>query len=161
MVQLSPRKGIVTSFVLCQGQADSGESCSVLQSGPTRSLVAKFPQHLVITCSMQISCCRRRMLQTRPQTGVCEPDVVAPKAPQNNPSYMFVRSADLPSDSLHQDLAWRAVIYMEDLKKPQNCQNWGVGACQGHYGILNLHTLMLLLIARTTFSDFSDQCHYC
>ena len=96
----------------------------------------------------------------RPQTGVCEPDVVAPKAPQNNPSYMYVRSADLPSDSLHQDLAWRAVIYVEDLKKPQNGQNWGVGACQGQYGILNLHTLMLLLIACTIFSDFSDQCHY-
>ena len=100
MVQLSPRKGIVTLFVLRQGQADSGESCSVLQSGPTRSLVAKFPQHLVITCSMQISCCRGRMLQTRPQTGVCELDVVARKAPQNNRSYVFVRSADLPSDSL-------------------------------------------------------------
>ena len=44
------------------------------------SLVAKFPQRSVVACSMQISCCRERTLQTRPQTGVCEPsmpDVVA------------------------------------------------------------------------------------
>ena len=25
--------------------------------------------------------------------------------------------------------------YMEELKKPQNCQNWGVGACPGQYGM--------------------------
>ena len=23
---------------------------------------------------------------------------------------------------------------MEDLQKPQNCQNWGVSACPGQYG---------------------------
>ena len=45
----------------------------MLQSGPTRSLVAKFLQHSVVTCSTQISCCRGKMLQTRPQTDVCEP----------------------------------------------------------------------------------------
>ena len=60
MVQLSPRKGpsrmqrklpggtestcIVASSVLRRGQPDSGESCIVLQRGPTCSLVAKFPK---------------------------------------------------------------------------------------------------------------------
>ena len=42
--------------------------------------------------------------------GVCKPlmpDVVAPKAHQNNRSY--VSSADLPSDSLRKILACRAV----------------------------------------------------
>ena len=24
--------------------------------------------------------------------------------------------------------------YTENLEKPQNCQNWGVGACSGQYG---------------------------
>ena len=69
-------------FVLCRGQPDSGESCIMLQSWPTRSLIAKFPQHSVVACSTQISCCRERTLQTRPWTSVCEPlmpDVVASK----------------------------------------------------------------------------------
>ena len=44
---------------------DSVESCIVLQSGATCSLVAKFPQHSVVPCSTRISCCRRRTLQTR------------------------------------------------------------------------------------------------
>ena len=50
------------------------------------------------------------MLQTRPWTGVCElliPDVVAPKAHQNNRSY--VSSADQPSDMLCKIFAWWAV----------------------------------------------------
>ena len=55
------------------------------------------------------------MLRTRPQTGVCEPDVVAPKAHQNSCGY--VSSVDLPSDSLHKNLAWWVIT--------RNCQNWG------------------------------------
>ena len=35
---------IIASPVLHQGQLDGGESCIVLESGPTRSLVAKFTQ---------------------------------------------------------------------------------------------------------------------
>ena len=41
--------------------------------------------------------------------GVCEPDVAAPKVHQNNCSYES--SADLPSDSLHKDLAWWVVTW--------------------------------------------------
>ena len=50
------------------------------------------------------------MLWTRPRAGVHEPlmpDVVAPKAHQNNRSY--VSSAVLPPDSLRKNLAWWAV----------------------------------------------------
>ena len=86
----------------------------MLQRGPTRSLVAKFLQHSVVACSIQILCCRVRMLRTRPRTGVCKPlmpDVVAPKAHQNNRSYMYVSSADLPLDSLHKNLAWWVVTW--------------------------------------------------
>ena len=75
---------IISSSDIHRGQPDSGESCIVLQSGWTRSLVAKFPQRSVIACSTQISCCRERMLQTRPQTCVCEPlmpDVVSLSGP--------------------------------------------------------------------------------
>ena len=61
---------IIGSSVIRRGQPDSGESCIVLQSGPTRSLVAKFPQRSVAACSMRISCCRGRTLRTRPRTGV-------------------------------------------------------------------------------------------
>ena len=46
---------IVGSSVLRQGQPDSGEGCIVLQSRLTRSFIAKFPQHSVVACSMQIS----------------------------------------------------------------------------------------------------------
>ena len=73
---------IVCSSVLCRGHPDSGEKCIVLQSGPTRSLVAKFPQCSAVTGSTQISRCRGRMLRMRPWMGVCKalmPDVMAPK----------------------------------------------------------------------------------
>ena len=56
---------------------------------------------------------------------VCEPlmpDVVSPKVHQN-----YCSSADLPSDSLRENLAMVAG-YTENPEKPQNCQNWGVGA---------------------------------
>ena len=94
-------------FMLRRGQPNSGESCIVLQSWPTRSLVAKFPHHSVIACSTQISCCRERTLQTRPRTGVCEPlkpDVVASKV-----QCSYVSSADLPTNSIRKNLAWWAV----------------------------------------------------
>ena len=75
-----------------------------------------------------------------PRTGVCKPlmpNVVASKPHKNNHSY--VSSADLPSDSLCKNLA----CWAEDLEKPQNCQNWGVGtwlgmgACLVQYCISN------------------------
>ena len=88
----------VGSFVLRRGQPDSGEGCIMLQSGPTRSLVAKFPQHSVVACSARISCCKGEMLQTKPWTGVCKPDVVAPKAHQS-----YVSPVSLPSDSLRKN----------------------------------------------------------
>ena len=49
--------------------------------------------------------------------------------PKRNCSY--VSSADLPSDSICKNLAWWVVTRTENLEKPQNCQNWGVGACSG------------------------------
>ena len=126
-----------------EAKPDSGESCIVLQSGPTRSLIAKFPQHSVIACSTQISCCKRGMLRTRPRTGVCPPDVVALKGHQS-----YVSSADLPSDSLRKNLAWWAVT-RRTLKNHKTVKSvcvcvcvcgggvgacMSMGACSGQYG---------------------------
>ena len=97
-------------FVLHRGQPDSGESCIVLQNWPTRSLVAKFPQRPVITCSMQISCYRERTLWTRLKTGVCEPlmpDVVA-----SNVQSQLCELSGPSSDSIRKNLAWWAVTQM-------------------------------------------------
>ena len=55
------------------------------------------------------------------------PDVVVPKVHQNNRSY--VSSADLPR--IHYARIYRVGGYTENLEKPQNHQNWGVGACTG------------------------------
>ena len=81
---------IVSSSVLLRGQPNSGEGCIMLQSGPTRSLIAKFLQHSVVACSTWILCRKGGTLKTRPQAGVCEPDVMVPKAHQS-----YVSSADL------------------------------------------------------------------
>ena len=102
--------------MLRHGQLDSEESCIVVQSGPTHSLSAKFPHRLVVTCSKQTSCCRRT-LRAWPWKGVCEPlmpDVVAPKAHQNNCSYL--NSVNLPPDLLCKNLAWWAVTWRTSKK---------------------------------------------
>ena len=45
---------IVGSSILRRGQPNSGEDCIMLQSGLTRSLVAKFPQRSVRLCYANI-----------------------------------------------------------------------------------------------------------
>ena len=103
----------------------------MLQNGPTRSLVAKFLQRSVVACSTRISCCKGGTLGTRPRTGVCEPDIMASKAHQNNHGY--VSSADLPSDSLRKNLAWWAVTWrtQRNHKTVKIGGRGGVGACTG------------------------------
>ena len=108
----------------------SRESCIVLQSRPTRSLVAKFSQHSVYACSIQMLCCRGRTLQMRPRTGVCKPlmpDVIASKEHQNHHSY--VSSVDLPSDSLSKILTWWVVT-----RKMSKLSKLGGGRLLGKYG---------------------------
>ena len=63
--------------------------------------------------------------------GMCEPDVVAPKAHQNNCSYGS--SADLPSDSLCKNLAWWVVTWRTS--KNKKLSKLGVGHLCG-YGCL-------------------------
>ena len=131
-------------------RSNSGESCNVQQSVPTHSLVAKFLKCSVVTCSTQTSCCRGRRLRTRPQTGLCQPDVMAPKAHQNYRSY--VSSADLPSDSLHKDLAWWMVT-KRTLKKYKTTKigGWAL-ACPGQYGI----SVCLQHLDNTTLQGIPD-----
>ena len=129
---------IVGSSVLRQGHPDSGEGCIRLQSGPTRSLVAKFLQRSVVACSARISCCRGETLRTRPRTGVCEPDVVAPKAHQN-----YVSSADLPSDSLRKNLAWWAVT-RRTLKNRKIVKSGGGGGLARVWALARVYAQNLL-----------------
>ena len=113
----------------------------MLQSGPTCSLVAKFPQRSVVTCSTQISCCRGKMLQMRPQTDVCEP--LMPRCVVQSASELLQLSG--PTFGFTTREISMVGGYTENPKKPQNGQNWGVGAytgmgaCSGQYSIyLNL-----------------------
>ena len=98
----------------CQGQPDSGESCSMLESRPTCSLVIKLP---FVTCIMWNSCCKLRKLWTRLQSGVCKtlmPDVVAPEAHENYHSYVReLRGSAL--DSLCKNLAWWVVTHRNSI----------------------------------------------
>ena len=54
------------------------------------------------------------------------PNVMAPKVHQNDRSY--VSSVDLPYGFTTQEFSMVGG-YTENLEKPQNCQNWGVGTC--------------------------------
>ena len=117
MVQISPCKGPLRMRSKLPGYTASSLRASsrpawekAVSCYKVDPLVAKFPQRSVIACSMQISCCRERMLQTRPWRGVCEtlmPDVVAPKA--QSQLHVHVSSADLPLDSIHKNLGWWVV----------------------------------------------------
>ena len=85
------------------------------QTRPTLSPVAKPSA----ACSTQILYCKRGTLRTRSRTGVCEtllPDVMAPEV-HHRIVATYVSSADL--------------YYIRG--GPQNCQNWAMGACPGHY----------------------------
>ena len=108
-----PRKALAMCVCVCGGGglfALGGVSSSTKAGLQVSS--AKFPQRSVITCSMQISCCRGRTLQTRPQTGGCEPlmpDVVVPKAHQNNCSYVSLADLLFGFTMEEFSLAWWAV----------------------------------------------------
>ena len=122
----------VASSVLRRSQPDDIESCIVLESRLTRSLVAKLASEAFVTCSMRISCCRRRTLRTWLWTGVCE--TLWRLKHIKTIAAMYVSSADLGTfDSLRKNLAWWAVTRRTS-RKPQNCQNKGMGACPGQHG---------------------------
>ena len=117
---------IIGSSMLHWGQSDSGEGYIMLQSGLTYSLVAKFPQHSVVACSTQISCCRRRTLRTR--QWVCV--------------NLWCLMLWHPKCIRTIAAVWAQGIYLQihyanmvgsytNPKKPQKCQNWGMGACMG------------------------------
>ena len=151
---------IIASSVLRRGQPDSGESCVMLQSRPTCSLIAKFPQRSVVACTTQISCCRERMLGTRPRTGVCEPlmpDVVVSKVHQNNCSY--VNSADLPSDSLHKNLAWWADTQRTSKNhKTVKIGGWALAQDNTVPQTLNVHiSLYPHLVCNSSFTHSTPQ----
>ena len=123
---------IVTSSVLRRDQPNSGESCIMLQSWPTRNLVAKFLQRLVITCSMQISCCRERTLRMRPRMGVCKLWCLISWRPKR----IRTITAQWTYLQIHYARIQHGRGYMENLKKLQNCQNLGDGRLLGYGRLL-------------------------
>ena len=55
------------------------------------------------------------------------------------------------------------LLYMEDLEKPQNCQNWGMGGCAGIWALarnnMALHGLeggIFYSIGKPVYFIFSD-----
>ena len=82
-------------------------------------LVASLPQHSVVICSTQSLCCRGSTLRMRPQTGVCEPEQ-SQQCELSGPTFRFTMQGFSMVGG-----------YLKDFEKPQNCQNWGVGACMG------------------------------
>jgi len=108
---------IVGSSDIRRGQSNSGESCILLQSGPTCSLVAKFLQHSVVgefRAAGEERC-------KRGHGRVCA----------NLWCQMLCRSPDLHTFGFTTREFSMVGGYTENLEKPQSCQNWGVGACTG------------------------------
>ena len=101
-------------------RASSRPARIVLESGPTRSLVAKFPHATLAAWSMRISYCKRGTLRRRLRTGVCEtllPDIVAPEAHQNMIA-AIVRELSGPTfRSLYARILHGGQLYTEDLKQ--------------------------------------------
>ena len=80
---------IVASLVFCQGQPNGRETCIVLESSPTRSLVIKLLQCPYANFILQS---RNAADKLRSQTGVCKtllPNVVVPEAHQDDHSYIY------------------------------------------------------------------------
>ena len=96
----------------CRGQSDSGESCIVL----------------IASC---LSCCCSTWTSGEEHWEWGDGQVCAnlwcPMSwhPKRTRTIAASRSADLPSEFTMMD------GYMENLEKPQNCQDWGVGTCAG------------------------------
>ena len=111
-------------------QSGSRESCILLETNQPEVLLLGLCS--ICRCSTRISYCKQRTLRTRLRP-VCANllNVVAPETHLNDHSY-----------SLRELKLWVttqefSVVggYKEDLEKPQNCQNRGVGTCPGQYGI--------------------------
>ena len=153
MVQLSPCKDspwmrsqlpvctkstcIIALSVLRRGQPDSRESYIMLQSGPTRSLVANFPHRSVVACKFCAAgknavneamdrCVRRCRGAQRAseRSQLCE---------LSGPTFGFT----MQNFSMVGGQT-------ENFEKPQNCQNLGVGVCTGMGTIWYEHALLCI-----------------
>ena len=120
---------IIGSSVVRWGQSDSGESCIVLQSGPTCSLVAKFPQHSIVACSTQ-----NFMLQGKNTANEATDGCVW----TFDAWCRVAQRTYVPSDSLRENLAWwvvtRRTLKNHKTVKIRGGRLQGMGACSGQYG---------------------------
>ena len=107
--------------VFCHSQPNSGESCIVLESGPTCSLD--------VTCSTWFYIAIEKRCERVESTdeSVCEillPDVVVLEVHQNDEWSQLCTSAQLIYFQSTTQEFNTVGGYIEDLKKPQRCQIW-------------------------------------
>ena len=113
-------------------------------------LVASFPQHSVITCSMWILCCRRRTLRMRPQKCVWTFDAWCPGIHSTSEQSQLDELSGSTFGFTLQEFHMVA-SYTEDLKITQNYENWrrdtcaGMGTCPRQYGSRHSHKWSSLL----------------
>ena len=109
--------------------ANSGESCIALESRLTHSLVAKLSQRSLLAFVLQSR--NASYLQTRLLwMGVCKTLASGCRGTWRSIAAMYMTSA-------RKKIKFSMVAgYTEDLKKPQNGQNWKVGACWDNTVIL-------------------------
>ena len=118
---------IVASPVLRQGQPNGGEGCIVLESGPTRTLVAKLPQCLLLeVCEFRAASeehCKRGYGWVGAK--LCYRMLRRPKRIRMITA-MYVSSADLLS------VHYAKIMNGARLHRgPQNCPNWEWALAQG------------------------------
>ena len=129
-------------FVEASPTVEKAVSC--YKSGPTHSLVAKFLQHSVVTCSTWISCCRGRTLQTgcvRTFDAWCR---VAQSASE------LLQLCEL---SRRKNLAWWAVT-RRTLKNHKTVKSGGWALAR----VWALARDNTVYIVNLTFSDFHATC---
>ena len=109
---------------------DGGKSCIVLQSGPTHSLVAKLLQcsSLAVYTTFVQQAKNARNEATDACVRTFDAGCCAPEAHQNDQSYVRELSGPIYFRFITKEFSMEGG-YTEDLINPQNCQNWGVGAC--------------------------------
>ena len=112
--------------------------------------VALFPSHCNICCLQYVNFVLH--VRNAMNIGVCEMDVGALEAHQNDCSYVCQLSGLMFRIPTHKFSMVSG--YADDLKNTQNCQNcMGMGACRGQYGSLmyKLSTWIALYVLRVLY----------
>ena len=121
---------IAGSSVLHWGQPDSGESCIVLQSGPTRSLIAEFP-HVKLSLEYTNFVLQWKNAANEATNGCMRTFDAWCRGAQSASEQSQLRELSGPTFIFTTQEFSIVGGYTENLEKRQNCQNWGEGTCAG------------------------------